>query len=85
VEPFYPVASCNRSLKKQGVNHVINGVENALNVTILWRSVWETHPQNCPIGGEECARGSIVELTTIVALDDFDGEAKLSGDINEIF
>jgi hypothetical protein len=28
VEPFYPVASQERSLKEQGANHVINGAES---------------------------------------------------------
>jgi hypothetical protein len=30
-------------------------------------------------------RGGVVELTAIVALDDFDGAAKLCGDINKKF
>jgi hypothetical protein len=83
VEPFYPVASQNRSLKEQGAQHIINGAKDALDFTVLWRSVWTRHSQNHPIGGEECARGGVVELTTIVALDDFDGATKLCGDISE--
>jgi hypothetical protein len=83
VKPFYTIVSQNRSLKKQGAHHIINGAENVLGFTILWRSVWATHPQNHPISGEEYARGSVVELTTIVTLDDFDGAAKLCGDISE--
>jgi hypothetical protein len=67
------------------VHHIINGVENALKFSILRRSVWTRHPQNHPFSGEECARGSIVELTVIVALDVFDGVAKLYGDISEKF
>jgi hypothetical protein len=39
VELFYPVASRNRRLKKQGVDHVINGVEKALGFIVLRRSV----------------------------------------------
>jgi hypothetical protein len=38
----------------------------------------------CPIGGKECAGGGIVELTTVVTLDHFDGAAKLCGD-NGVF
>jgi hypothetical protein len=34
-----------------------------------------------PFGGEECMRGGIIEVTTIVALDGFDGAAKLCGNI----
>jgi hypothetical protein len=83
VEPFYLVARQNRSLKRQGVEHVINGVENVLGFTVLRRSVWAGHPQDHPIGGEEHSRGSVSELTTIVILDDFDGATKLCGDISE--
>jgi hypothetical protein len=35
VELFYPVASHNRSLKKQGTQHIIDGVDDALGFTIL--------------------------------------------------
>jgi hypothetical protein len=83
VKPFYPVASWNRSLKRQGVQHIINGADDALNFTVLWRSVGTRHPQKYPFSGEKCAGGGVNELTTIVTLDDFDGVAKLSGDISE--
>jgi hypothetical protein len=70
VEPFYPIASRNRSLKEKGAHHIVNGVKNALDFTILRRSVWTRHLQNHPISGKECARGGIVELMTIVTLVD---------------
>jgi hypothetical protein len=83
VEPFYPVASQNRSLKKQGTQHIIDGANDAFGFTVPRRSVGTRHPQKDPFGGEECARGGVVELTAIVALDGFDGAAKLCGDISE--
>jgi hypothetical protein len=83
VEHFYPVASWNRSLKQQGMKHIIDGAKDALSFTILWRSVETRHPQKYPFGGEECARGGVIKLTDIVALDGFDGAAKLCGDISE--
>jgi hypothetical protein len=49
----------------------------------MWRSVWAGHPQNHTIRDKERQGGSIVELTTIVALNNFDGGAKLCGDIIE--
>jgi hypothetical protein len=82
--PFYPSASWNRSLEKQGTQHIIDGVKDALGFTVLWGSVWTRHPQKYPFSGKECMRGGVIELTTIVALDDFDGAAKLCGDISEI-
>jgi hypothetical protein len=83
VEPFYPVARRNRSLKEQGAQHIVNGVKDALDFTILRGSVLTRHPQNHPVGGKECAKGGVVELTTIVALDGFDGVAKLCGYISK--
>jgi hypothetical protein len=85
VEPFYPVASWKRRLKEQGANHVINGAESTLSFTVLRRSVGAGHPQNHPMSGEECSRGGIVELPIVVALDSFDGAAKLCGDKDENF
>jgi hypothetical protein len=35
--------------------------------------------------GKECMGGGIVELMTIVTLDDFDGVAKLHGNKGEFF
>jgi hypothetical protein len=83
VEPFYPVASQNRSLKKQGMQHIIDGAKDALGFTVLRRSVGIRHPQKYPFDGEECVRGGVIELTTIVALNGFDGAAKLCGGISE--
>jgi hypothetical protein len=60
-------------------------VKDALVFTVLRRSVGTWHPQKYPFGGEECVRGGTIELTTIVALDGFDGAAKLCGDISDFF
>jgi hypothetical protein len=39
--------------------------------------------QDHAISYEERSRGSVVELTTIIAQDNFDGMTKLCGDIGE--
>jgi hypothetical protein len=39
VDPFYPVASWKRSLRKQGTQHIIYDAKDALGFTILRRSV----------------------------------------------
>jgi hypothetical protein len=83
VEPFYPVTSRERRLKEQGANHVINGAESTLGFTVLRRSVGAGHSQNHPMSGEECLRGGVVELLSVVALDNFDGATKLCGDKGE--
>jgi hypothetical protein len=56
-----------------------------LSFIILWRGVWTRYPQKYPTDDKECARGGVIKLTIIVALDDFDGTTKLCGDISEIF
>jgi hypothetical protein len=78
-----PGTSWNRSLKKQGAQHITNGAEDAFGFTVLLRSVGTRHPQKYPFGGEECMRGGVIELTAIVALDGFDGAAKLCGNISK--
>jgi hypothetical protein len=66
------------------MKHIIDGVKDALGFTVLWRSVGIRHPKKYSFGGEECVRGGIIELMTIVALNGFDGAAKLCGDISKI-
>jgi hypothetical protein len=73
------------SLKEQATNLIIYGAKSTLNFTVLQRGVGAEHPQSHPMSGEECSRGSIVELMTIIALNIFDGAAKLCGDKGEIF
>jgi hypothetical protein len=36
VKLFYPIASRNRSPKKQGAQYIIDGVEVVLSFTVLW-------------------------------------------------
>jgi hypothetical protein len=43
LEPIYPVANWERSLKEQGANHVIYGVKSMFGFTILQRSVGIGH------------------------------------------
>jgi hypothetical protein len=73
------------SLKEQGANHVIYGAKSTPGSTVLQRSLGAGHPQNHPMSGEEYSRGGIVELTTVIALNNFDGASKLCGDKGEFF
>jgi hypothetical protein len=77
VECFDPVASQHRGLKQQTKEHIIDGVKRTLSFINLWRGVWAGHSQDDPTGGKECMGGGIIKLMTIVALDGFDGAAKL--------
>jgi hypothetical protein len=85
VETFYPVASQHRGLKQQGADHIIDGAKGALGFTVLQRGVWVGHSQDDPTGGKKCTGGVMVELTTVVTLDDFDGAAKLRGNKGDFF
>jgi hypothetical protein len=82
-ESVDPVASRHRSQKEQGADHVIDGAKSALSFTVLQRGVGIRHPQDDPTGGEKRVGGGVVELTTVVTLDGFNGAAKLSGDKGE--
>jgi hypothetical protein len=79
----YPVVSRHKGLKQQGADHIIDGVKSTLSFTVLRKGVWVGHPQDDPIGSKECTGGGIVELTTVVTLDSFDGVAKLRGNQGE--
>jgi hypothetical protein len=85
VEPFYLVISRNRSLKKQGTQHIIDGVKDVLSFIVLWRSVGTGYPHKYPFGGKEYVREGVIKFTVIVALDGFYGMTKLCGDISENF
>jgi hypothetical protein len=41
------------------------------------------HAENDTMCSKERAGGGVIELTTIIALDAFNGDAKLSGDIGK--
>jgi hypothetical protein len=85
VELIYLVANWERSLKEQGANHVIYGAKSMLGFTVLRRRVGARHPQNHSMSDEECSRGGVVKLMTVVALNNFDGAAKLCGDKGDFF
>jgi hypothetical protein len=80
VEPINLVANWERSLKEYGANHIIYSAKSTIGFTVLWGGVGVGHPQNQPMSDDECSRGDIVELTTVVTLNSFDGAAKLCGD-----
>jgi hypothetical protein len=60
-------------------------VNSTLGFTVLRRAVGAGHPQNHPMSGEECSRGGVIELTVVVALNNFDGAAKLCRDKGNFF
>jgi hypothetical protein len=79
VECLSPVMSWHRVLKQQRVDHIIDDAKSTLGFTVLRRGVWAGHPQDDTIEGKECTGGGIIELMTVVTLDNLDGVAKLHG------
>jgi hypothetical protein len=51
--------------------------------TILRQSVGAGHPKMNVVGEEESARAGVVKLTTVIALNSFDGNTKLGMHIGE--
>jgi hypothetical protein len=45
---------------------MINGADDAFGFTVMHRSVGTRYLQKYLFGGEECMRGGVIELTTIV-------------------
>jgi hypothetical protein len=63
------------------MHHIINGMDETLNFTILWRSVRTQHPQKHTMGEEEGTSACVVKLMPVVTLDGLDGGAELCGHI----
>jgi hypothetical protein len=66
-------------LDQKSVHDIVCGPNHALCLTVLWRSIRTRHTELDTSGEEEGARGGVIELTPIVALDGLNGEAELSG------
>jgi hypothetical protein len=58
-------------------------VNHVLSLAVLREGIRARHAQLDTIREEEGTRGGVIKLTAIVALDDLDGEAELSGHPSE--
>jgi len=65
------------------VDDIICGAKDALSLAVLLRGVWTRHTQGNAFGKKESARGRVIKLMAVIALDGFYGAPKLSGDIGE--
>jgi hypothetical protein len=61
-------------LDQKSAHDIVRGPNHALCLAILWGSLRTRHT-----GEKEGARGGVIELTTVVALDGLNGETELSG------
>jgi hypothetical protein len=61
------------------VHGVIGGTNHPFSLAILGRGIWVGHAQLNTVREKEGAGGGVIKLTTIVTLDDLDGEVELCG------
>ena len=65
-------------LEQKGAYGVIGGVNHALSFAVLGGGIRAGHAQLDAVGEEEGTRGKVIELTTIVTLNNLDVKAELS-------
>ena len=70
-------------MKQQGANDIIGSANNALNFTVLRRSVAAGHAETNSVGLEERAGSEIIKLAPVVTLNSLDGGTKLHAYVGE--
>jgi hypothetical protein len=83
VKALSPKASRERRLEEKGAHGVVGGADHALSLAVLRGGVRTRHTQLDTVSEEESARGGVIKLTAIVALNSLNGEAELSGHPSE--
>jgi hypothetical protein len=79
VKALCPEAQGQGGLDQKSAHAIVCGPNHALSLTVLWGSVRTRHMQLTTSGEKEGLRGVVVELTTVVALNDLNSEVELSG------
>jgi hypothetical protein len=79
VKALCPEARGQGCLDQKSAHDIVCGLNHALCLVVLWGSIRTRHTQLNTSGEKKGARGGVIELTTVVALDGLNGEAKLSG------
>jgi len=77
VETLSPEAGRQRDLDQKGTHDVVRGANHPLSLAVLGRDIRTRHTQLNTLREKE-RTGGVIELTPIVTLDDFNGEAELS-------
>jgi hypothetical protein len=83
VSSFYPITPGKGSLNQQSADATVNRTNNTFSFTILWGHVRTRYPELCVIRQEDDSGGTVVKLTSVVALDSFDSPAELSRHISK--
>jgi len=79
VQALGPQASRKRGLKEKSTHGVVGGANHALSLTVLRGGIRARHAQLDTVREKEGTGSGVIELPTIVTLDNLDGEAKLCG------
>jgi hypothetical protein len=83
VKGLNPVNRSETRLEQKGTQNVINGVKGTFRFPVLLRSIWTQHAECNTVGEEERVGLTIVEFTTVIALDALDGGAKLCANMSK--
>ena len=83
LQSFDPVGGWKGGLKQKAAHNIVERTDEALSLTVLRRGVGTGHAEVYAVGEEERARAGVVELLAIVALNFFDGGAKLGSGIGD--
>ena len=67
----------------QGTHDVINGMDDAFGMTILWRSMRTGHANSGTMSVEKATSNGVVKLTTVIALGSLNHGAELSSNIRK--
>jgi hypothetical protein len=82
VQGLCPIAGWERSLKKEALDHVGGGTNDAFSPVVLRRGIGARETQLDAVG-EEGARGVVIELAACVTLEGTNLATELGGDPGE--
>jgi hypothetical protein len=63
---------------EKSADGVVGRADHALSLAVLGGGIRARHPQLHPVGEKEVTGGGVIELSTVVTLNDLNGEAELS-------
>jgi hypothetical protein len=70
-------------LEKKSPDGVVGRADHAFSLAVPGGGIWARHPQLHPVEEKEVTGGGVIELPTVVTLNDLNGEAELSGHPDE--
>ena len=83
VQGLHPITSRKRRLKEKATYHVGSGANDTFARTVLSIIVGIREAQSNAVGEKERARGGVVELIAVVALESRNRTMELSADLGE--